>query len=290
MKLSRVLSMLSALTLAATAQAAVVINPTTLTTSEHGSTVQYQVALDSAPDSGETVTVTPSSGDVTEGTVSAAINFTNANWETPQYISVTPGASGDGNDGDVGYSIINTVTSDVGGGAYDGATAADVNTTNANIDGIATIIIDPSSIFVTEGGAAQTITVSAGPDILPSADVSLDVSTVSSEATATPGTPFTVTLTAGNGYSDTFTIAANDDALIDGDQAFTFITSAATSGDGGFSGINPFDVSGIALDDDTAPVGGTGATSLPTLSQWSQLLLLVLLAGFGMRAVQRRKA
>ncbi|WP_198147342.1 IPTL-CTERM sorting domain-containing protein [Gilvimarinus polysaccharolyticus] len=289
MKSFRVLSALTALTLAATTQAAVIINPTNISTTEGGSTVQYQVVLDSAPDGGETVTVTPSSGDVTEGTVSAAINFTDANWETPQYITVTPGASGDGNDGDVAYAITNAVTSNLGGGAYDGETAPDVNANNANIGGIAVIIVDPSSIFVTEGGAAQTITVSVGPDTLPTDDISFDVTTVSGEATATPGTPFTVTLTAGNGYSVTFDITANDDALIDGDQAFTFTTSAATSTDLGFDGLNPADINGVALDDDVAPSVGAGATSLPTLSQWSQLLLLILLAGFGMRAVQRRK-
>ena len=97
----------ASLFVASTAQSAVVIQPTTLTTLEDGPDVQYRVFLDSAPSASEIVTITPNSSDSTEGSVGSPIQFDTSNWGVPQYISVTPGASGDGNDGNVSYTISN---------------------------------------------------------------------------------------------------------------------------------------------------------------------------------------
>ncbi|GAA6154386.1 hypothetical protein [Pseudoteredinibacter isoporae] len=127
--------------------------------------------MDSPPSAGETVTITPSSNDVTEGTVSAALTFDLSDYETPQFVTVTPGASGDDNDGDVAYTITNTVSSNVGGGNYDGETASSVSVTNANIDGVDVVTVSPSSgIFISEGNN-QAITIAALGG--PTADVTL---------------------------------------------------------------------------------------------------------------------
>jgi hypothetical protein len=278
-------SLLASLLLAAGfANAAVVITPITLTTTEDGSAVQYQVLLDVTPDPGEQATVTPASGDATEGSVSGPLIFTTANWDVPQFVTVTPGASGDGNDGDVAYTITNAVASNVGGGEYDGVVAADVNVTNANIEGVATIVVDPSSGFwVLEGGVGQVITVEAVG--APTNDITVDLTNNTPAEVSISAA--SVVLTAGNGYSTTFTVTALDDVIVDGDIAFSITTDPALSIDLAYDGINPFDVNGFAQDDDVlAPPAP--ATPLPTLSQWSQILLLLLLAGVAVYNLRRR--
>ena len=272
------------LMLSLSAQAAVVVTPTTLTTTEDGSAVQYQVVLDVAPSAGETVTVTPASDDVTEGTVSGALTFTVGDFDVPQYVTVTPGASGDGNDGNVSYSINHAVSAVGGTASYDGAPASSVSVTNANIDGVASIIVDPSSGFrVTEGGAAQTITISTTS--VPTADVTINISTVSTEVTlSTPS----VVLNAGNGYTATFTITAVDDAAVDGDLSFTVVTAAATSADGTYAGLDPVDVVGIAADNDVvaAPVA---PRTVPAIGPFGLVALMAMLAGLGMTRLGCRK-
>ena len=272
------------LMLSLSAQAAVVVTPTTLTTTEDGSAVQYQVVLDVAPSAGETVTVTPASDDVTEGTVSGALTFTVGDFDVPQYVTVTPGASGDGNDGNVSYSINHAVSAVGGTASYDGAPASSVIVTNANIDGVASIIVDPSSGFrVTEGGAAQTITISTTS--APAADVTINISTVSTEVTLSAPS---VVLNAGNGYNATFTITAVDDAAVDGDLSFTVVTAAATSADGTYAGLDPVDVVGIAADNDVvaAPVA---PRTVPAIGPFGLVALMAMLAGLGMTRLGRRK-
>ncbi len=272
------------LMLSLSAQAAVVVTPTTLTTTEDGSAVQYQVVLDAAPSAGETVTVTPASDDVTEGTVSGALTFTVGDFDVPQYVTVTPGASGDGNDGNVSYNITHTVSAVGGTASYNGAPASSVGVTNDNIDGVSSIIVDPSSGFrVTEGGVAQTITIST--TTTPTADVTINISTVSTEVTLSAPS---VVLNAGNGYTATFTITAVDDATVDGDLSFTVVTAAATSGDGAYAGLDPVDVVGIAADNDVvaAPVA---PRTVPAIGPFGLVALMAMLAGLGMTRLGRRK-
>ncbi|WP_136679801.1 hypothetical protein [Neptunomonas sp. XY-337] len=283
LKLGLGIAMCSALPAHALVQA--IVTPTTLTTFEGGTTVQYAVTLDDSPSVGETVTVTPSSTDVTEGTVSAALTFTAADFDVPKYVTVTPGASGDGNDGDVSYTVTNIVTATGGTASYNGASANSVSVTNQNVDGVATLTVSPSSGFrVIEGGAAQTITVSAGPDVTPTNDVTVNLSTVSGEVALSAAS---VTLTAGNGYSATFTITANDDAAVDGDLSFTVVTAAADSVDPAFDGFDPVDVVGIAEDDDTLPPPPVNAQSIPALGGLGLAALGLLLGGLGVTRLRK---
>ncbi|GAB0151008.1 IPTL-CTERM sorting domain-containing protein [Marinobacterium sp. BA1] len=281
----------AALLLATQATAAIQVNiePTTLLTNEDGSAVTYFVVLDQAPSAGETVTVTPSSGDVTEGTVSGAVLFTDANWDVPQTITVTPGASGDGNDGDVMYTIGHTTTAAGGTASFNGAPSPNVSATNRNIEGINTIVMDPASggaFYLTEG-TSQTVTVSVTG--APTNNISIDVSIAGAEATVTPAT---VILTAGNGYAATFNVTAADDTNIDGDQPFTVVVDPAVSADLSYSGQNLSDINGVALDNDVAtpPPAPAQVTPVPTLPLFGILALSGLLGLFGMFGMRKTKA
>jgi hypothetical protein len=225
-----------------------------INTVEDGSAVVYTVVLDAPPSDGATVTVTPSSTDVTEGTVSGALMFTQANWDIPQNVTVTPGASGDGNDGDVMYMVDHAVSSTAVGGCYDGVVAGSVNVTNANIDGVATITVDPSSgLTVSEDGTVTaTFTVTAVG--VPSDDVTVGLTNNSpTEVTVAAS----AVLNAGNGYSADVTVTGVSDDVVEGPQPFSITTDAATSTDPMYNGVNPVDVSGTVTDDNTADVNVT---------------------------------
>lgn len=245
----------------------VTVTPLSLVTTEDGSAVNYSVVLNAPPESGETVTVTPSSSDTTEGTVSAALVFNQANWSEPQTVTVTPGASGDGNDGDVQYSIDHAVLSSVSGGGYDGASAPAVAVINNNIEGIATIIVDPSSaLTVSEDGVlVATVTFSAGSSFTPSSDVS--VSVVNNNPGDIALSASTVVLTAANGFSSSLTVSGLADDVREATESFSISTASATSADAAFNGVDPADISGTVLDSNVVNVVATPNVSPLSLSE-----------------------
>lgn len=253
---------------------AVVVQPTTLNTFEGGSSVQYRIFLDSTPSNGEIVLITPSSADVTEGTVSGSINFDESNFQTPQYITVTPDTDGI-NDGDVWYNINHAVSSNLPGGNYDGAVADTVNAINNNTDGNRVIIVSPSDGFFLPEGGNQVITIEAGAHVPPQNDVTIDISTASTDVTLSSSS---VTLTAGNGYSSSVTVTANDDMVANGDRTFSITTDTAVSADAGYQGMNPVDINGMVLDNEIASydlnidVSGLAATNTVSFSNGMDLL------------------
>ena len=65
----------------------VIVSPTTVSVRENGGTASYGIRLQSAP--GGTVAVTPTSSDASHATVSGAVSFNDANWNTPKTVTVT---------------------------------------------------------------------------------------------------------------------------------------------------------------------------------------------------------
>ena len=96
-----------------------------LSTTEAGGTASFEVMLNTQPSAN--VTVTPSSSDATEGTVSDALTFTATNWNTAQTVTVT-GVDDTLEDGDRTYRIRFTVSST--DGAYNGITVPAVSVIN----------------------------------------------------------------------------------------------------------------------------------------------------------------
>jgi hypothetical protein len=87
----------------------ITLTPTNgLTTTEGGGTTSFTALLTSQPTADVTLTFT--SSDPTEGTVTTTITFTPANWNVPQVVTIT-GIDDSDIDGDVPYTISTTVTS-----------------------------------------------------------------------------------------------------------------------------------------------------------------------------------
>ena len=172
-----------------------------------GSTVTYNVVLDTQPTSD--VTVTPSSSGDADVTVSSALTFSNSNWNTPQTVTVDTAEDGDASNDDA------TISHAVSGADYDSVPAASVQVTVIDND-TRGVTISEGTLNLNEG---STVTYNVVLDTQPSGDVTVTPSssgdadvTVSSALTFSNSnwnTPQTVTVGAAED-SD----ASNDDATI----------------------------------------------------------------------------
>lgn len=234
--------------------AAITVTPTVLNTVENGSAVTYTVVLDAPPCAGEIVTITPTSTNTDEGTVTGVLNFDESNWATPVAVTVTPGSSGDGNDGDLLFAINHQIASNQPTGCYPLIAADSVSITNQNIDGIATILVDPAaSLQVDEAGTStRTVTVSAATGMfVPTSDVTLNLTTDSTDIALSTQL---LTLNLANSYTATFNVSGVLDDVVEDTENFTITTAAAVSADPAYNGVNPVDVSGTVTDSNTATV------------------------------------
>ncbi|GLR19457.1 hypothetical protein [Portibacter lacus] len=259
----------------------VVVSPTSLTTSEDGSPVQYSVVLTSEPDAGETVTITPSSTDVTEGIVSGALMFTDATWNIRQFVTVTPGSSGDGNDGTVSYNIGNNVSTT--SGSYNGITASDVSVENQNVDGVSAIVLDPSSGILIEEEDPMSHVVTFRTTNTPTNDV--EISLINNNPTDIQLSTTTISLNAGNGFTSSVSITPIDDSDDEGPETFSITTSASTSADANYNGLQLFDIIGEISDDDATVVA-----PVPTMGQWGLIVLFLLMLIFSVSILQSSKS
>lgn len=158
-------------------------------------------------------------------------------------------------------------------GSPNSATATIVDNDTAGV------AVNPSSgLITTESGTTASFTVKLSSQ--PTADVVINLSSGdTSEGTVSPSS---LTFTSANWNTEqTVTVTGVDDAVVDGDQPYTIILSAATSSDASYSGFDPSDVSVTNTDDDTA-------TGIPTLSEWALWLLAVLMVGISARRPARR--
>jgi len=152
----------------------ITVAPTSgLTTTENGGTVSFSVVLNTQPTAD--VTITLSSSDLTEGTISNnTLTFTNLNWNTSKSVTVT-GVPDGIIDGNVSYSIVTNA-----------ATSSD-----ANYNGI-----NPSNVSVTNidnGVSASFSAVFSGTSTICSGSSSNLVVTITGGGTS----PYTVIYTDG---------------------------------------------------------------------------------------------
>ncbi len=109
----------------------VIVSDPVGTTSENATTTSFSVVLYSRPQSDVTMSIT--STDTSEGTVSpSSLTFTNANWSTPQTVTVT-GVDDVTSDGAISYTVTvgGTTSSDAN---YSGLDPDDVTVTNTDND------------------------------------------------------------------------------------------------------------------------------------------------------------
>lgn len=227
----------------------IVVSPTTdLLTSESGDTTSFTIVLALEPTS--VVTVAVSSSDETEGTVMpASVTFTPTNWNAPRTISITGVDDGDA-DGTIAYTI-ETAAAVSADSMYDGVDPDNVMVQNVDDESAGVSVSPRSGLETTESGGSDTFAVRL--NMAPSADVTIPVS--SSNTAEANVEPTTLLFTSLNWNSpQTVTVTGVDDAAMDGNQDFTIVLGAATSGDADYNELDPADVTGTNLDDETAGI------------------------------------
>ncbi|ABS27125.1 Calx-beta domain-containing protein [Anaeromyxobacter sp. Fw109-5] len=229
-------------------------SPTTgLVTTEAGGTATFQLALTSEPLADVVVALT--SSDTTEGTVTASVTFTPANWNVAQTVTVT-GVNDFVDEGDIGYSI--ALSSSSTDPKYQGLTGS-VSATNTD-DDTAELLPSPSTGLVTaEPDGTTTFGLTLGSE--PLADVV--VTLASSDTTEGTVAPVSVTFTATNwNVPQSVTVAAKDDFVADGPIAYA-VNLSATSSDPLYNGLTAA-ASLTNADDDVAGFAATPSTGLVT--------------------------
>ncbi len=110
------------------------------------------------------------------------------------------------------------------------------------------ITVTPTTgLVTTEAGGTDTFTVVLDTSPIASVTIALSSSNLA-EGTVSPTS---LTFTFGNGTTpQTATVTGVNDAVVDGDIAYTIVTDPATSSDPNYNGINPADVSVTNTDDD----------------------------------------
>jgi hypothetical protein len=203
------------------------------------------VVLLSEPTSNVTINLV--SSDLTEGTVApASLVFTPANWNVPQAATVT-GVNDAVDDGDIGYTVVTSaVSSD---GLYSGITVDDPAFTNED-DDVAGVTVNVTDGSTREDGETGSFTVV----LLSEPTSSVTINLVSSDLTEGTVAPASLVFTPANwDVPQAATMTGVNDAVDDGDIAYTVVTSAVSS-DGVYSGIAVDDPAFTNVDDDIAGV------------------------------------
>ncbi|MBK8170954.1 MAG: hypothetical protein IPK60_11510 [Sandaracinaceae bacterium] len=213
-----------------------------LQTSESGATSTLTISLRSQP--ADDVHFTVSSTDVTEGTVSpSSLTFTPADWSTPQTVTVQ-GVDDGLADRDQYYDVVVAVASSADP-LY--AALSDQRVTLLNYDNeSASVTVTPTSGLTTdERGATASFTMQLTAQ--PESDVTIGLT--SSDISEGTVLPSSVTFTSGDwNVPQLVTVTGANDAIADGDIAYTIITSQAMSASEAYDGVNVPDVSVTNVD------------------------------------------
>ena len=142
----------------------------------------------------------------------------------PQTVTVT-GVDDALDDGNVAYTIL-TAPATSTDPTYSGVDAADVTVTNTDNDAAGITVTPTTGLTTTEAGGTATFTVVLNTQ--PTADVTIALS--SSDTTEGTVSPASLTFTTANwNVPQTVTVTGVNDALDDGNVAYTIVTAPATS-------------------------------------------------------------
>lgn len=250
----------------------IVVSPTAgLFTSEAGGIASFTIVLASSPSAN--VSVSFVSSDTSEGTVlPPAVTFTSANWNVARTITVT-GVDDALVDGDIAY-VVDTSSATSSDPAYSGLEPENVSVTNADNEVPSVVVTPTSGLITTEAGTTATFSVTLSAQ--PASDVMLTLT--SSNLFEGTVSPASVTLTNSTwNIAHVVTITGVDDAVDDGDQSYSIVTSATVSTDAPFDGLSVVDVSATNLNDDLAGVSVMPTSGLSTSEAGSSAMFSVVL-------------
>lgn len=229
-----------------------------LLTSEAGATATFMLHLTAKPF--ENVTLPIASSNPGEGIPNIdAVTFTASDWDLDQTIVVT-GVDDSIADGAQPYTItLGPITSF--DRAYAAILPAPVQLTNVDDDLEAIVVVPTTGRVTTEAGGGDHFSVVLATQ--PIADVTIAVTPqpASEVATSTGSLVFTP---ANWSQPQRVDVTGLDDLVVDGDRDFTIVLAPAVSADPRYNGLDPTDVFGINVDDDTPDLVALPASGLVT--------------------------
>ncbi len=255
-----------------------VVTPVSLNTSEDVTTAQFTVKLTSKPATdieNYVVVVDVESNDLGEGTVDKdSLVFTHLDWDSPQTVTVT-GVDDGIVDGDITYTILNTINTDsTTDPIYLTLNPDDVTVVNADND-TATVVISDVTQIETNSGTAEFNFIIEQSNIEVVGGYSMVYFT--SNGTAYSPTDYTGIINIINfdgtaGEKDTITVNINGDEMVEKNEIFTLnLTSVTTTGVNqvvnitkatGTGTINNDDTSTLSIADATTSEGDSGTKEL----------------------------
>jgi hypothetical protein len=249
-----------------------VASATGLQTSEAGAAARFTVVLNSAPSANVTFALT--SSDDGEGTVSpASLTFSPDNWNAAQTVTIT-GVDDADVDGAQSYtiSIAPAVSDD---DAYAGLSVDAVSVSNADNEVAGFVIAPTSGLRTSELGSQDAFTVSLSAK--PTSDVVLTLSASPDGEVSLSDTTLTFTPQNWRGLQ-TVTVTGLDDTTADGTRDFTVVTAPAVSSDSAYNGVDPADVTGRNVDNETAGVSLVTPYAVETTESGGQAEFAVTLS------------
>jgi hypothetical protein len=240
--------------------AGITVSPTSgLTTTESGGATAFTVVLDSQPL--QDVSVAVSSSNPAEGTASpGSLTFTNSNWSTPQVVTVT-GVDDVTVDGDIDYTIM-TAPATSADGLYNGFDASDVQVTNTDNDTVA-LVVTPSTLTTSESGGTATFTVKLAARPASSVSFTLSSSDTSEGVLSLLSTSYTFNPDEWD-TPKSGTLFGVNDAVADGNVDYSVVTSAFSSADPVWNGVDPADIPATNLDNNSYSIQVTPTSGLHT--------------------------
>jgi hypothetical protein len=208
--------------------AGLVLGPVSQHTNENGGTAMFTVRLATEPTAAVAIAV--ASGNTSEGTAApTTLNFSAANWATPQTVTVT-GIDDMLIDGPMPYAVNLLAASADAGYA---ARAASVSLVNDDNDVAGLLIGSQGLLRTTEAGGSVQFSVALAN--APSAEVRITV--VSAEAAEGQALPATLVFSAANWNTPQWvTVTGRDDDAVDGDVAYT-VKLQSQSSDAHYQGL-----------------------------------------------------
>ncbi|MCY4495515.1 MAG: hypothetical protein OXB92_16850, partial [Acidimicrobiaceae bacterium] len=208
-----------------------------------GATATYTAVLDSQPNAD--VTVTATSGTTSRATVSGALTFTSADWNTAQSFTVTGVAAGTSA---VTHAATSTDTD------YEISTAGTVTAMVTPVPSAVTLTTSAAGNTVAEGGGSVTVTATLDNVGATAVSVTLTATGASTAVSGDYTLPSVFTIPAGETVA-TATVQITDDDLDEGNETVVLSVSG--------TGLTVTPVTLTITDNDTAGVTlSTGTVSL----------------------------
>jgi hypothetical protein len=248
------------------------VSKTTASVNESGTTDTITVVLNSQPTNAVVFSIT--SADTDEATLSPdTLTFTNANWNTPQTVTIT-GVDDSVFDGSQNTIVTISIDDAQSDDAFDTTDDKTVTVSTTDDDSVG-ITLDKSSLTLTENGGSDTFTINL--NTIPTHDVTVQLTTTANCTLST--TSVILDSMAG----EEVTVTAVDDSIDNGtDRTCTINTGDPTSSDSNYGNLVATDVANVSVtltDDDvagftlsktTASVNESGTTNTFTVILNSQ--------------------